>query len=419
MEFHPEEFPSFHGFCSAKSAENRLKETRHDSFLIRKNQREDVLISYKDKKDKIHHFYIPISTRNSILSKNPHLLTKNHVIIHILEKCAIALAYEVPFENQNPDIDTPLSDHTCEACNKSLESVKKLKEHVENNHRIRQCTRCEAVVLPVNEKSHREYCNAGVEISCPYENCDYTTKINRHMQTHTQGHQARNVSCAFCPKTFAKEQALVAHVRNKHGKESPLPCQHCELTFTTQRARKLHINNMHIFFEDGSVSLRCLECENVFDTMLALREHKQQQHKKKNTGPFLCAHCGKQFNTKKLLNKHIKRKCCNKHYVATEEVVIGFRQVGVSNKKAIEMCEPLKKHNGRRSIQPRVKKKLSVYSNSFNKEVKSEIVWDGRKDNPRKTVIAYLRRPVQVILRLINERNILSPLLCIGIDYGK
>ena len=42
MEFHPEEFPSFHGFCSAKSAENRLKETRHDSFLIRKNQHHPI-----------------------------------------------------------------------------------------------------------------------------------------------------------------------------------------------------------------------------------------------------------------------------------------------------------------------------------------------------------------------------------------
>lgn len=419
MEFHPEEFPSFHGYFSAKSAENRLAENRADSFLIRKNQREDVLMSYKDSRGKCHHFYIPITKKNSILNKNPHLLTKNHVINHILEKCPIALAYEVFFENQIPDFDAPLSEHTCEACNKSLDSAKKLKEHVENTHRIRQCTRCEAVVLPAKEKSHRENCNAGAEISCQYENCNYSTNISRNMQRHVEAHQARTVHCAFCPKQFAKEQALVAHVRNKHGKDSPLPCQHCEMTFTTLRARKLHINNMHIFYEDGSVSLRCLECQNVFDTMVALREHKRRMHSKKNPGPFICPQCGKQFSTKKLLNKHIKRKCCNKNYVATEEVVIGFRQVGVSNKKALEMCEPLKKHNGRKSIQPGVKKKLSVYSNSFNKEVTSEIVWDGRKENPRKTVIAYLRRPIQVILRLINERNILSPLLCIGIDYGK
>ena len=419
MEFQGEEFSSFHGFCSAQSAEDRLSQTRNDSYLIRKNQQEDFLITYKDSRGKYKHIFIPKTRRNSILSKNPHLLNTNHIINHILNKCSLLLAYEVTFENQIPDFDTPLSEHSCNACNKALPSAKELRDHVDNNHRIRQCSRCEAVVLPSQEKSHRESCNAGATIFCQYENCNYSTKITRYMLVHNKSHEKKTLNCQLCPKQFSKEEALEAHVRNKHGKESPLPCQHCEMTFTTERARKSHIKHLHVFYQDGSVSLRCRECENVFETMLELNEHKLTSHSKKIVGPHSCPECNKVFSSRKLLKKHIRRKCCNKHYVATEEVVIGFRQVGVSNKKALEMCEPLKKHNGKNSIQPGVKKKLSLYSNSFNYEVKSEIVWDGRKENPRKTVIAYLRRPIHVILWLINERRILSPLLSIAIDYGK
>ena len=141
MEFFPGDCPYFHGICSAQTAENKLLENRDDSFLIRRNQRGEIIISYKTSRGKCHHLYVPTTKRSRLLRNNPHLLTTNHVINYILSKCVISLAYGLAFEEEQiPDCDEQTTENTCEACSKVLDSAKKLQDHVENNHRLKQAS---------------------------------------------------------------------------------------------------------------------------------------------------------------------------------------------------------------------------------------------------------------------------------------
>ena len=81
---------------------------------------------------------------------------------------------------------------------------------------------------------------------------------------------------------------------------------------------------------------------------------------------------------------------------------------------------PVRDHNGRKKIVANFRQKLSEHSNSFNSEVASEVIdnVDEEGDIVRPFVISHLKDPIRVLIRVIQGRNVLEPLICFGLDKG-
>ena len=117
----------------------------------------------------------------------------------------------------------------------------------------------------------------------------------------------------------------------------------------------------------------------------------------------------------------MKRNKCTTEKVIPPEVMKSMKKaVRVSNNKLDKLVVPVRNFNGNTKICPNFRKELSQHSNSFNKEVDSEIVEDYDEDGDiaRPSVISYLKDPIQVITRVIQKRGVRDPLLVVSIDKG-
>ena len=96
------------------------------------------------------------------------------------------------------------------------------------------------------------------------------------------------------------------------------------------------------------------------------------------------------------------------------------KKVCVSNNKMDKVVGPVRDHNGRKKIVANFRQKLSEHSNSFNSEVTSEVIdnVDEDGDIARPSVISHLKDPIRVLIRVIQGRNVLEPLICFGLDKG-
>ena len=293
--------PDFHSEAS-------LIDMPRGTYLFRRIN-EDLVLSYVAKNGRIRHLLVPTSKRNLLLKCNPHLLTEDHVKQFIVSECADSLLYPLPSEDRDSIEETyEIVDRTvCHVCGIISQSSKTLRDHIENTHHISQCNKCKKVVLTT---CHWKTCSE-TEKAHKCEKCNYMTSKLSHLKQHEKTHKTRTFSCKFCPKMLQSQEVVDKHTRNKHGKFVRLKCEFCEFTFTTSRARKNHLRRLHVTIKE-EVFLRCPSCYEVLKTASDFRLHKKTIHSNKKLGPFLCQDCFKEFSSTKLLNKHIRRKCCNK-----------------------------------------------------------------------------------------------------------
>ena len=287
----------------SNAPEAALVDMPRGSYLVRRING-DPVISYVAKKSVIRHCLVPKTKRSHILKFNPHLLTEDHVIQFIVSECADSLLYPFPGETRDECVEN-LDPNVCYVCGIISQNSARLRDHIDQSHKIKHCNKCKKVVLTYY---HWKTCPE-TEIKHKCEKCNYKTSHPKHLSVHEKTHKKQTFSCRFCPKMLQSQEMVDKHIRNNHGKFERLKCEYCELTFTTSRARKYHMRTMHVTVRE-EVFLRCPLCYEVLKTASDLDQHKKTKHSKKKFGPFPCPDCDKEFSSTKLLNKHKKRNCC-------------------------------------------------------------------------------------------------------------
>ncbi|XP_050096360.1 zinc finger protein 771-like [Anopheles aquasalis] len=114
----------------------------------------------------------------------------------------------------------------------------------------------------------------------------------------TQSHlQSEGYSCILCiGATFPSQSELSGHLKDHHGDQ----CDYCEPCRRAFLDREKYV--AHKKCHDLGRTHFCTICEKGFRTAEAHRLHVLS-----HDAPFLCAECGKKFETKSNLKQHMKR----------------------------------------------------------------------------------------------------------------
>ena len=128
-----------------------------------------------------------------------------------------------------------------------------------------------------------------------------TRSLKHHMKTHTGD---IDWSCSSCSKILSSRVMLDLHLKSC-GQEKGHWCKECNRGYTTKQALVAHLKAKH-----GSAptveELTCLTCGKVFKVVKRMREHLAT-HK----GPFHCRVEGCEagpFSLPKRLNRHMEEK---------------------------------------------------------------------------------------------------------------
>lgn len=417
----------FHGQISLERVTERLNHQREGSFLIRESISGDILISFVDFSRNLRHVQVPKSKSHSILKLNPHLLTQEQTLDHILHKKFSDLSYPVirpdcpgrePAElNQRDD------GFICSVCSSCHPTKRRLSNHKDATHKLLECERCTQIIFPHRFVHHKNSCvpDRTPILRCqeqlsPTQPCSFHTTSRTLMKRHEAVHAKNIFKCLHCPKSFPDEEKLQTHNRNKHGQHYRVKCDHCERTFGSQRARTYHMENQHIKIAD-TVFFKCTLCAFHCDSSFDMQVH-MADHRRKFKGPFICQNCKTTFKNNGSLRDHIKKKRCENKEVIDEDCIDEILgSVIISTSKVQKVLKPIIKKNGPKSAPRNLKKKISVKMNSFNYEIEAEIL-DDDENLFTRSVFTYPKDVISMTEKLIEGRGVLDAKLSVGYDVG-
>lgn len=171
------------------------------------------------------------------------------------------------------------------------------------------------------------------EMSCLL--CSYTSCFNR-VDTHMNIHFP-NFTCGECGKPYLTNYRLSSH--KQFHRTGAFPCAECNLVFASKKVRRYHVDKIH----DKKLLFKCALCPERFASDQMKLQHLRENHKDKlrtlgrtckvcnrsfwtkeywshvakGHKEFLCAKCGKRFESQKLLDDHkckegtVKRLQCH------------------------------------------------------------------------------------------------------------
>lgn len=158
---------------------------------------------------------------------------------------------------------------------------------------------------------------------------DFTGRSRKSWYNHKMSH--RRLPCVKC----GRDPDTRMH-RKRGGPHHDNSCNYegCAATFTTWAEHQAHVDAVH----GGVFHWQCGLCAALFDTPAALKVHRKEVHKKKidlkqcsicglkvmnmkghmdarhGTEKFPCELCGKIFNSRVAVNRHLERKNCPAYY---------------------------------------------------------------------------------------------------------
>lgn len=135
------------------------------------------------------------------------------------------------------------------------------------------------------------------ELTCDVCNNSFKSvkKLEVHKKTHTTEYQ-----CKICNKCFARIDILDTHFLTKHIRIKPFTCKYCGKTFNVRVALLRH--ERHHKKKNNSQSIRCRFCNRFFEKLLHLKKHVQLFHNEKK---LVCEHCGARHNSVSSLKNHL------------------------------------------------------------------------------------------------------------------
>ncbi|XP_070546575.1 zinc finger protein 493-like [Ptychodera flava] len=150
------------------------------------------------------------------------------------------------------------------------------------------------VRVPVSEDGHEVDGNA---FSCDV--CGATFGARSSLRRHKVKHRRTELHCDYCEyKTYCKYQ-LNIHMK-RHSDSEAFNCKFCGKHLVTLGSLNNHIQRFHI-----QSKYQCTDCEKEFSVLYDLNRHIALHHQD-NINQFICEKCGKGFQTKVMLTRHLR-----------------------------------------------------------------------------------------------------------------
>lgn len=157
-----------------------------------------------------------------------------------------------------------LKTHECDVCRVAFRYRNELEKHRISHTTRFKCEQCGVLVksaasLLLHKERTCSIDNRSVRFPCPFvsatgEPCPATFAYKTGLTRHTNNHAGLAIKCAQCTKTFAHQQALNAHVRNKHMKTKHVfACvvPGCSSTFAKNCQLSAHVHKEHKTLDDS------------------------------------------------------------------------------------------------------------------------------------------------------------------------
>ena len=130
--------------------------------------------------------------------------------------------------------------------------------------------------------------------------------LKNHMKTHerdgggkiTKGRNRKPRTCRLCSFVATTKLQLDSHFDESHPGEKPFKCETCDYT-----TRLEHSLRTHTYTHTGDRPYKCDECESAFTQWAHLRRHKLVHSGEK---PFKCDLCSFRTAHSGNLNSHKK-----------------------------------------------------------------------------------------------------------------
>ena len=183
--------------------------------------------------------------------------------------------------------------HSCKFCmqnwyklfpNSSVEFEEKKKKE-EDYHRT-VCPFCDKKFCePYFAKKHIEFSHDG-QIPFKCDNCDFGFQSKQALEYHViKKHiqSPKQEKCSVCQKDFQSKISLENHIKYVHGDRRKYFCDDCDLKFKQKKSLRDHNLNVH-----------------------GINQFKEKYHNPEETKIFECSHCTRSYKRKKDLNHHIR-----------------------------------------------------------------------------------------------------------------
>ncbi|KAG8177501.1 hypothetical protein JTE90_012566 [Oedothorax gibbosus] len=194
--------------------------------------------------------------------------------------------------------------NACHICNKQFTSTTKVKRHLQThtNDRKYGCHDCgKRFTQFAHLKRHRALMHT--VRSQRLNKCMYCPKLyadkvsfDKHVMMHQLAEQS-NFKCSVCQEKFIEERLLDEHILAFHDFFKKFQCTVCK-----RRFQKESFLNRHMMIHTGLRKWKCFKCNKRFGTKSDLSRHALTHTDLK---PFPCFFCDKLFTRSSNRQKHI------------------------------------------------------------------------------------------------------------------
>ncbi|XP_057196014.1 zinc finger protein 664 isoform X2 [Triplophysa rosa] len=201
-----------------------------------------------------------------------------------------------PIPHANPDAP-PLQAFPCLCCHRGFQTCAQLLYHEKDSE--------EHAARYHHHNHHHHHClltscmpctqlyHAAQSLSSfPCLSCQRTfptcAQLLRHQQGHVQQESLQQLPCMHCSASFPRPSQLLQHQRTQHAsKTGGFLCAECGRAFNSHSNLRIHLN-----VHTGARPYSCADCGKSFSQSGALKIHRRI-----HTGerPYTCTYCGRGF----------------------------------------------------------------------------------------------------------------------------
>lgn len=140
--------------------------------------------------------------------------------------------------------------------------------------------------------------------------CSKTFKSSIRLSFHEKSHSNGGMhQCPHCPKSFQTLNGVMRHYIT-HSMSFSFNCNRCDEIFEKKSKLDDHKFQAHAVWKK---LYKCLVCQKEFGRKKMLQLHLETHEKKEEVADFkppkpvciICDYCGKPFNSRSALNRHI------------------------------------------------------------------------------------------------------------------